>query len=622
MDDTYPSFDRRHVYLRYDILPTTMDVEIGLRLAAGHQRLGVPAAFHLAWDAIEDHPRLRDAALRLRDFDPGCVHLGLHCDPISRWLARTQFGGDLGKLSRFVQSPQFLSYLDEILAAWRSAGREAAPLRALRDGAWAGLEELDRSFRRALGRSSSISGRRSPLAVGFSNARQTRPELAEIGAWFHAIDYLRDVELARLGYRFEATRFAGDLGPGPTVLFGGGEVTRLQGLLEARIAGGGGFVAIFPARHWGGEHYADLLRPAEGRRSAAVLRPAIDPVPTGPAAPLPERPILTNFTDLIQFGPRCERADTQQLAAAAREKIGSGVDRSFPRFIAWLRSEGYSFGGFEDGPPRFGERWAYLRHDTHIQDLLAAYVLADLHERLAVVGSFQIVWKFSRYEESVEPYFVKLLEFDNRFVQFGLHVAPTATWYLTEKLGGDYTKQNEAIESEEFVAWLLELRAAYSRDRDAAPELQRLRAGTDDTLSRIAASFRETFGNWRSISGHGNFLARGFAKAAEQHPELRVLRTYFEPVPYMAKYGVARFGFDYEATKFGADKVPFPQMMWETAPAETRRRWYHGRVEHGAGFVALLHPASWTCSHNATFFLPEGSTDEDAAPSTPADGRG
>jgi hypothetical protein len=621
LDGAYPSFDGPHVYLRYDILPTAIDVETGLRLAAVHERLGVPAAFHLAWDAIEDHSRLRDAALRLRDFDPSCVYLGLHCDPISRWLAATRFGGDQGKLGRFVQSPQFPSYLDDMLSAWRSAGREAAPLRAVHDGSWAGLVELDRSFRRALGRSSSISGRGSPLASGFSKAREKSPELAEIATWFHAIDFLRDVELERLGYAFEATRFAADLAPGPTVLFGGGEVPRLQSSLDARIAGGGGFLAIFSAGHWGNDRYADLLPTSETRRSAAA-RPATDPVPPGAAAPLPDRPVLTNFADLIRFGPRCERVDTQQLAALARQKIGSGVDRSFPRFIAWLRAEGYSFGGFEDGPPRFGERRAYLRHDTHIQDLLAAYVLAELHERLCVVGSFQIMWKFSRYEESVEPYFVKLLEFDNRFVQFGLHAAPTATWYLTEKLGGDYTRQTKAIESEEFVLWLLELRAAYSRDKDAAPELRKLREGIDDTLSRIAASFRATFGNWKSISGHGNFLTTGFAKAAEQHPELRVLQTYFAPVPYMAKYGVARFGFDYEVTKFSADKVPFPRLMWETAPAETRRRWYFGRVEHGAGFVALLHPASWTYSHNATFFLPEEGAEENPASSRSPEGRG
>lgn len=619
LDGAYPSFDRRHVYLRYDILSTVADVEIGLRLAAVHERLGVPAAFQLAWDAIEEHPRLRDIALRLRDFDPRSVQLGLHCDPLSNWLAAARFGGNQGKLSRFVQSPQFSFYLDEMLSAWRSAGRKAAPLCAVRDGAWAGLVELDRSFRRAFGRSTSISGRGSPLASRFSKAREASPELAEIAAWFHAVDFLRDVDLQQLGYEFEATRFAADLGPGPTVLFGGGELPRLQSLLEARIAGSGGFVVIFPARHWGSDRYADLLPPAEGWRTTAIA-PATQPISTGAPGPLPDRPILTNFTDLIGFGPRCERVDTQQLAAIARQKIGSGVDRSFPHFIAWLRSEGYSFGGFEDGPPRFGERWAYLRHDVHIQDLLAAYVLAELHERLAVVGSFQITWRFSPDEESIEPYFVKLLEFDRRFVQFGLHAAPTATWYLREKLGGDYTRQCEAIESDEFVAWLLELRSAYSRDKDAAPELRKLREGTDDTLSRIAASFRTTFGDWKSISGHGNFLTNGFTKAAERHPELKVLQTYFAPVLYMAKYGVARFGFDYEATKFNADKVPFPRLMWETAPAETRRRWYHGRVQHGAGFVALLHPASWTYSHNATFFLPEERVEDHPASSQPLAG--
>ena len=294
------------------------------------------------------------------------------------------------------------------------------------------------------------------------------------------------------------------------------------------------------------------------------------------------------------------------MAAIGRRQIGRGIDVSFPRFVAWLRSEGYAFGGFDDGPLRFGERYAYLRYDVHRRDLLAAYVLADLHERLGITGSFQITWMFSQVEERLSTYFLKLLAFDRRFVQFGLHAAPMASWYSRDKLGGgDHKKHEEAIASEDFTAWLRDLQAAYHRDGENAPGLREIRQGTDDTFSRIAASFRAAFGDWKSISGHGNFLTNGFHDVCARHPEVEVLRPYFHPVDYFAKWGVARFGFDYELTALGSDAVPFPRVLYEGNPEDTRRTWYRGRVAHGAGFVALLHPATWTCQQNAAFFLPD-----------------
>src|SRR5207302_1533972 len=200
--------------------------------------------------------------------------------------------------------------------------------------------------------------------------------------------------------------------------------------------------------------------------------------------------------------------------------------------------------------------------------------------------------------------FAKLLEFDPRFVHFGLHAAPAASWYLNEKLAGDRAAIR-TINNEEFAAWLLELHAAYVQDGDDAAALREMRQGTDDTLSRIVASFRETFGRWKSISAHGNFLTAEFIKARERHPEVGVLQPYFLTQDYLAKWGVARFGFDLELTLLGTDDVPFPRFLREGDPEAVRRRAYRGRVSHGAGFVALLHPASWTWRHNAAFFLSE-----------------
>jgi hypothetical protein len=325
------------------------------------------------------------------------------------------------------------------------------------------------------------------------------------------------------------------------------------------------------------------------------------------AKAIPAEPVVTTAEHIAKYGRRWRRARRTELTEIARRELGSGIDLSFPRFVEWLRSEGYMFGGFDDGPLRFGERRAYLRYDVHRRDLFASYILADLHERLALKGSFQILWMFATAVEPLKPYFLKLLEFDRRFVQFGLHAAPMASWFSWEKLGGgDHVKHAAAVDSEDFTAWLLDLYEAYGRDGERAAGLREIREGTDDTLSTIATSFRAEFGEWTSISAHGNFFTNGFLNVCARYPEVAVLRPYFHPVDYFAKWGVSRFGFGYEVTALGDDEIPFPRVLYEGNSEEIRRTWYRGRVAHGAGFVALLHPATWTCRVNATFFLPEG----------------
>lgn len=596
-EDAVTALEPRCAYLRHDVQASELDA--GLQLAALHQRMRVPGSFHLAWDAIEGQARLRNAAAGFRDFDKRFVRLGLHCDPVSRWLANSRFGGDSRELTRFVLSPHFARYLGELNQILRHDGEHAPALRELREGAWQSLIALDRSFRTAFGASLLISGRGSPLSGAYLRAREIQPELAAVARWVSPIDFLIESDIGQLGYTREATRFAADHHPGPTVIFGGAEALALREALETRTDGGGGFVAIFPAHYWQGDRLTDLLpAPRDGAKATAPRQNI--------GSGMPSSPVITRESDLTELHRGGKPVDKAQLTTAARRRVGTGIDISFPRFIASLRSEGYDVVGFDDGPLRFDRRCAYLRYDVHVQDLLAAYVLAEWHERLSLVGSFQITWEFSRYEEELSPYFARLLEFDRRFVGFGLHVAPTASWYLSEKLAGDPTRQVEAVSSEGFTDWVLDLAAAYRRDGDDAPPLRELRQGTDDTLSRIATSFQATFGRWKSVSGHGNFLSNGFAKVCANHPEVNVLQSYFNPVDYLVKWGVQRFGFDFEVTSLGYDPLPFPRILMEGAPEQQRRRWYQGRISHGLGFVALLHPATWTCRQNAAFFLPEG----------------
>ena len=614
LDTIVRSPEAGSVYIRHDINPG--DLGIGLQLARVHERLKVPATFHLAWDLIEGSRRLRAKAELFCGFDRRYVQLGLQCDPISRWLAQTLFAGSEAELSAFVRSSGFAAHLGEMYASWQAGRGSATALRSLHDGSWQCLVALDRSFREVFGDTSSISGSGSLLSNAFSRARQADPRLAVLTDWFSPIDFLVANDVKELGYRFEATRFLPGGGPGPVVVFGGDEAAELREALALRIGGGGGLVTIFPAEYWRSDRYVDLLSPPGAPTTDAP----------GPAAALPGRdampatPFLTRETHLVGFGRDFPRLNKQRLADASRHLVGSATDVSFSRFVEWLRSEDYVFDGFENGPLRFADRRVYLRYDVHVQDLLAAYVLADLHERLGVVGSFQILWRFSRYEEAIEPYFVKLLDFDPRFVGFGLHAAPAASWYSYEKLNGDFSRHADAVSSEDFREWLLELHAAYERDGEGASALREIRAGVDDTFSSIAASFRATFGAWKSVSGHGNFLTNAFSDVAVQCPKVDVLRPYFHPVEYFDKWGVERFGFDYELTSLGKDLVPYPRVLLEGSSETARRRMYRGRVKHGAGFVAMFHPATWTCGQNATFFLPEESLEGEKGSASPTSG--
>jgi hypothetical protein len=659
-DRDAPSCKLGDAYLRYDVLPDDADLEMMLRLAALHHHLKVPGTFHLPWDLIAPNPRLSAAALELTRFDPRWVQAGLQCDPISGWLCQSRFEEEDRKLTAFIRSTQFAQFLEQMLGAWRTEGPDGETLRTLHDGAVNYLIDLDRSFREHFADCCAISGRGSPLSNAFGNACQENRSLSVIARWLSPIDFLVSINpvLRRLGYGRETTRLPTDDLPGAAVVFGGDEPTRLRRSIITRLGGGGWISLVLPVRLWGSDGCADLIseiphdpgatarrgviansakgevietpeRPTASRDPAAenqtecndeerpqrnrATRPGTASVSVwGPLVDeLPDQPIPTSNSDLAALGPRCDWFDTKQLAATARQKLGNGVDLSFRRFVAWLQSEGYSFGGFEEGPPRFDDRWAYLRYDVHGKDLLAAYVLADLHEQLQIIGSFQINWRHTRAEEAIEAYFVKLMEFDRRYVQFGLHAAPTATWYLNEKLGGDLSRQRTVMVTEEFREWLLELLAQYKCEGDDALGLREIREGTDATLANIAASFRETFGNWKSISGHGNYLTSGFIAVRAKHPEIAPLASYFFPVEYMRKYGVARFGFELEVTAFGSDRIPFPRLLTEGASEAVRRRWYRGRVAHGAGFVALLHPATWTCRHNATFFMAEAGSATD-----------
>jgi hypothetical protein len=567
------------VVLRYDVQAN--DLAAAWLLAEIHERLAAPTTFSLAWGSIERSGHA-DAFRRLREFDARYVQFGLLTAPVADWLDDARGGGSL--VPRLARAGEYARLFARLQAAWHKAGDAAPELAEIRVGAERRFAAEADAFLAAFGPWPSIAGRGSALAASFARKKRALPALGALDPLLDPTCFLNRIDPAGLGF---APAAPGDDAAERPVVFAGAGVPWLRMAHHERIWGRRGFVAVAPATAWADNRLDELsqLPPVPEAKPASLRR-----------TPIPTAPILTKFPDLLPFGRCCDRVAKARLVAAARAKIGSGIERTLLPFIAWLQDSGYSFGDFEHGAPRFGERVAYLRYDVHIQDLLAAYVIADLHERLGIPGSFQITWRFSAGEARLEAFFNKLREFDPRYVQFGLHCAPTTTWFIEDQCGGSYQRAVRAAGAPEFSAWLTGLAAAFRDDGGAAPAIRVLRERTEESLGRLAESFRATYGDWKSVSGHGNFLTGQVTKACATIPGLADLEAYFNPVQFMTRFGVSKFGFDHEVTGFVRNHPLFPSVICEDLPIATLQQWYCGRVEHGLGFVAMFHPATLTCS--------------------------
>jgi hypothetical protein len=582
-----PDLSQSSVWLRHDTGPDGFPA--AWLLAELHQRHRVPAAFTLAWDLISPKPGLAANFLELRKFDPRYVGFGLHCAPVDNWLSARNRRGGAGDQADFLASPGFCAFLDRLAAA-----DGAAELAALRAGAEAQLRAEAAAFTDAFGRWPTVSGRFGAWSAGFARKRGQGAALARLDDTFHPARFLASLDLGNIGFGPEAASLPGDELIGPHVMFGGGDPETVRRDHHQRVWGGGGFVAVFPPARWLQASFDSLTVPP----------PFPDLGAPQPAAPAPSSPILTNLADLVPFGRRCERLGRRELAQAARQRLGCRLEPPFCRFVEWLAAQGYGFGDLEHGPPSFDERRVYLRYDVHIQDLLPAYLLADLHERLGIPGSFQLSWRFSPVETQLAPFFRKFLEFDPRRVQVGLHCAPAATAYIDQRCGGDYAAAQHQVSEPGFETQMRGLLAAYRRQGDAAAELIDLRAATDAAMATLADSFREWFGEWKTVSGHGNFLTNAFERMRARQPELSPLRDYFNPVGYLQRFGVRQFGFERELSVFADDRPDLPCVIMEGNPTTVLRRQFHGRVDAGLGFLCLFHPATLTTDHLASIIPP------------------
>jgi hypothetical protein len=293
------------------------------------------------------------------------------------------------------------------------------------------------------------------------------------------------------------------------------------------------------------------------------------------------------------------RTDPRDLAAAARRLIGPEMEDAFRRYVDWMSGAGYRFGSCEAEPPRFDAPVVYVRYDVHVRDLPAVFILADLHERLAIPGSFQICWHYSEAEEDVSDIFLKLKAFDPRYVEFGLHCAPESSWLVAERYRGDANALNDFVSSGGADRLIAEWWAAYERDGPAAEPLVEAEEKAERFFAGIVASFREAFGSWSTVSGHGTPLNNAYLAALRKAPHIEPLGRWLHAVDFLDPVRLARHGLRNELTPLGADAAGPCRIMFEN-PVEEMAGWYGQRMAAGAGFVALFHPATWSGAH----FLP------------------
>jgi hypothetical protein len=306
--------------------------------------------------------------------------------------------------------------------------------------------------------------------------------------------------------------------------------------------------------------------------------------------------LVTGTAHKVPGPPTVKRS----LAATAAPQIGAQLDMRFRRYVAWLDHHGYAFGSCNDLPLQFDRPRVYLRYDVHVVDLLAAIGLARLHEELQIPGSFQIFWQHSQAEVDAADQFLKLQDFDSRFVEFGLHCSPESSWIIADSFAG----RSEALEK--FIAagggdrligeWL----QAYQRDGHDAPVLQTARHRAEQRFAQIAASFRRHFGQVKTTSGHGTSLSTAYLRQAAAEPRLAALAPYLHPVDFLTPERLRRHGFLCELTRFDENALPGPPIMFENPIGDMAAR-YRQRMSHGGGFVVLFHPASWAGDHLVPF---------------------
>ncbi len=295
-----------------------------------------------------------------------------------------------------------------------------------------------------------------------------------------------------------------------------------------------------------------------------------------------------------------------ELAAAARAQMPPRMEPAFRRYVEWLLGRGYVFGSCEDLPLRFDSPFVYLRYDVHIRDLFGAFVLADLHERLGIPGSFQLCWEHTRSEAEVSEIFLKLQAFDSRFVQFGLHCSPETSWLIADRFNGRAEGLDAFVSDGGGRGLMAEWLAAYEQSGHDAPSLVAARARAEARLAETAASFRRHFGAVATISGHGTPLAADYLEAARAEPRLTALAPYLHSVEFLDAACVRRHGFGCELTRFDGNRGPGPIIMFENPVNDMAER-YAQRLSRGAGFVALFHPATWAGDQLSPFLdaLPE-----------------
>jgi hypothetical protein len=297
------------------------------------------------------------------------------------------------------------------------------------------------------------------------------------------------------------------------------------------------------------------------------------------------------------LGPAISKHDLRQ---AALSRVGPRLGWRFRRYVDWVRRQGYDFGACEDLRPGSGIPRIYLRYDVHVRDLFCAVALASLHEELQIPGSFQICWRHSAAEAEVPDLFLKLQQFDDRFVGFGLHCSPESSWMIAEWFEGRSAGLDDFVFSGRALDMMVEWLAAFERDGYDAPVLKHADSRAEACFHKIVTSYRSHFGPTTTVSGHGTPLAAAYLTAVGKDPQLGALGSYFHPVEFLTPERIQNHGLRHEITRLENLGLSIPPIVFENPIGEMASR-YRQCFLQGVGFVTLFHPATWGTDHFDTF---------------------
>lgn len=276
----------------------------------------------------------------------------------------------------------------------------------------------------------------------------------------------------------------------------------------------------------------------------------------------------------------------------------SSLNKEYISLLAYIRDHGYQFRSLEnfeknidrEGKYTVSGRFAYIRYDIHIVDLPYAFGIAKIHEELKVPATFYIMWDYSKAHISLREQFLALRKLNPDYIYFGLHVAPTTSWFLKEYLDPNNITVSAYLKSQDFLDYIQNLKQEVDNNGAAGPELKRIQEGTDDILKSLSESFREHFPDVTTISGHGHPLSAHLRSKLSKDSKYQCIRRLFHSPLYLKEERITPLGYCYETTFVDKKWKINPVVLYDGLPPEVFMNEIATSSEANLPIVPLIHP--------------------------------